>query len=76
MTNSLTDAFSGGNKRDMLVAISQKLAKQIDECGSDRDLPALTKRFLEVQNELEQLPDPKQKKESAHDRLKAKHEIR
>lgn len=67
---SVSEAVKSGDKRKILIAMRDKLAKAIDTCESDRDLPALTKRFWEVIDELEHVPDPETKKLSKHDRLK------
>lgn len=69
-SNSIAEAVASGDKRNVLVALRDKLAVAIDNCESDRDLPALTKRFWEVQKELETIPDPSKTKISKHDRLK------
>ena len=75
MTN-LIDAAKSGDKRQTLMALRDILAATIQNCESGRDMASNTKRLMEVMAELETLPDPEQKKESKHDRLKKKHETR
>lgn len=75
MTN-LIEAAKSGNKRETLIALRDILAETIQNCDSGRDMASNTKRLMEVMAELEQLPDPNAKKESKHDRLKKKREVR
>ena len=72
MTN-LVDAAKSGDKRETLIALRDILAQTIQNCESGRDMASNTKRLMEVMAELETMPDPKEKKVSKHDRLKAKH---
>ena len=73
---NLVEAAKSGNKRETLIALRDKLAYTIQNCDSGRDMASNSKRLMEVMSELEQLPDPEAKKESKHDRLKKKREIR
>lgn len=73
---NLVDAAASGNKRETLIALRDILAKTIQNCESGRDMASNTKRLMEVMEELETLPDPKTKRVSKHDRLKAKNEKR
>ena len=73
MTN-LVDAAKSGDKRQTLIALRDILAQTIQNCESGRDMASNTKRLMEVMAELETMPNPKEKKISKHDRLKAKHE--
>ena len=73
---NLVEAAKSGNKRETLIALRDKLAQTIQECDSGRDMASNSKRLMEVMEQLEQLPDPKAKKVSKHDRLKKKHEVR
>ena len=73
---NLLEAAKSGDKRATLIALRDKLAQTIQDCDSGRDMASNTKRLMEVMAELEQLPDPEAKKESKHDRLKKRHEIR
>lgn len=58
-------AARSGSRRDTLIALRDHLAKRIDECESGRDSAALTKRLMEVMDELETLPDPNAKTKTA-----------
>ena len=73
---NLIDAAASGNKRETLIALRDILAKTIQNCESGRDMASNTKRLMEVMEELETLPDPKTKRVSKQDRLKAKNEKR
>ena len=73
MTN-LVDAAKSGDKRETLIALRDILAQTIQNCESGRDMASNTKRLMEVMAELETMPEPREKKISKHDRLKAKHE--
>lgn len=73
---NLVEAAKSGNKRETLIALRDKLAYTIQNCDSGRDMASNSKRLMEVMSELEQLPDPEAKKESKHDRLKKKREVR
>lgn len=73
MTN-LIEAAKSGDKRATLIALRDILAETIQRCESGRDMASNTKRLMEVMAELEQMPDPAEKKVSKHDRLKQKHE--
>lgn len=71
---NLIEAAKSGDKRATLIALRDKLAETIENCESGRDMAANSKRLMEVMAELENLPEPEQKKVSKHDRLKMKHE--
>jgi hypothetical protein len=43
---------------EALIALRDLLAVKIDECRSDRDLAALTNRFLQVLEQIEALESP------------------
>lgn len=58
----LVEAARKGSKRETLEALRDKLANAIEACESGRDVAALSKRLMEVMNEIESLP--KQKKDS------------
>lgn len=61
---TLSEAAMGGDKRETLVCLRDRLAKQIETCESGRDVAALSKRLMEVMDALEKLPDPKRKSKS------------
>ena len=74
--SDLITAAKSGDKRQTLIALRDILAATIQNCESGRDMASNTKRLMEVMAELENLPDPAEKKESLHDRLKKKNENR
>lgn len=47
-----------GDRRATLVSLRDQLARTIDACESGRDMAALSKRLMEVLDELDSLPDP------------------
>ena len=55
----LTDAASSGDRRRTLECLRDEIAKTIEECKSPRDVAALSKRLMEVMDELDGLPRPK-----------------
>lgn len=55
----LLQAAKGGNRRETLEALRDKLAASIQNCESGRDVAALSKRLMEVMSELDALPKPK-----------------
>lgn len=55
----LVNAARSGSKRDTLEALRDKLANSIQACESGRDVAALSKRLMEVMNEIDALPKPK-----------------
>lgn len=84
MTN-LVEAAQSGNKKETLIALRDILAHTIQNCESGRDMASNTKRLMEVISEIEEieareeqerLAREAEKKLSAHDRLKKKHEGR
>lgn len=64
METELTKAASSNNRRELLIALRDKLAATIDSTDSGRDIAALSKRLMEVVGELDALPDPNAKKSS------------
>ena len=55
----LLQAAKGGNRRETLEALRDKLAASMQSCESGRDVAALSKRLMEVMSELDALPKPK-----------------
>lgn len=53
----LQEAVKTGDRRTILVALREKLAREIDDCSYGRDVAALTKRLMDVCAELDALPD-------------------
>lgn len=54
----LVQAAKQNDKRSMLEATRDILAYSVETCGSMRDLAALTKRLIEIQEMIDALPDP------------------
>lgn len=54
-------AALSGDRRAMLLALKRRVARQIDTCDSGRDIAALSKRMMEIAEELDALPDPEAK---------------
>lgn len=52
----ILEAAKSGDKRALLEATRDKLAYAVDTCDSMRDLAALTKRLIEVTEQLASLP--------------------
>jgi len=55
----LVKAAQSGSKRETLEALRDKIASSIQDCESGRDVAALSKRLMEVMNEIDALPKPK-----------------
>lgn len=55
----LVNAAASGDKRKTLEALRDKIALSIQDCESGRDVAALSKRLMEVMNELDALPKQK-----------------
>ena len=64
----LVSAARSGDKRETLEALRDKIAASIQDCESGRDVAALSKRLMEVMNEIDALP--KQRKSSPLARAK------
>lgn len=55
----LITAARSGDKRATLEALRDKLAASVADCESGRDVAALSKRLMEVMNELDAMPKPR-----------------
>ena len=55
---TLTDAVSSNDRRKALLALRDSIAAAIDGTNSGRDIAALSKRLMEVMEEIDALPDP------------------
>lgn len=66
----LLDAVQSGDRRKMLVELRDEIATTIENCESGRDMAALSKRLIEVVDEIEAI-DAK-KAESANPVQRAK----
>ena len=54
---SVVEAFESGDRRRTLNAMALKIADTIDSCESARDMPALTKRMVEIMDAIDKCPD-------------------
>ena len=70
----LAKAASSGDRRKTLECLRDELAATIEACESGRDIAALSKRLMEVMDELDQLPAPKTDTPLAKAKAKAKAE--
>lgn len=50
---SISDAAKSGSTRDVLVAMRDKIAHDLDNDVQARDLASLTKRLMEITREIE-----------------------
>jgi hypothetical protein len=50
---SIKDAAANGSRRDLLVAMRDKVASDLDDGVPPRDLASLTRRLLEITKEIE-----------------------
>lgn len=54
----LVSAAASGDRRATLVALRDAIAKTIQSCESGRDMASLSKRLMEVMDELDALAAP------------------
>ena len=73
MTNVKEEAEKG-EKLALLIAIRGKLAESLDRTESGRDIAALSKRLIQVADEIEEIERLTRPGTSKHDLLKAKRE--
>lgn len=65
VSKSVTQAAGSGTKRELLVAMRDRIAKDVENPNTaSRDLAALTKRLLEVVNDIEAM-DARDEQEAA-----------
>ena len=64
MATPLMEAAKSGNRRDLLVAMKLKLVQVMEDSDSARDIPPIAKRIMEIDAELEKLPDPSRRAKS------------
>lgn len=55
LTGSIASAASCGTRRDLLVAMRDRIAADLDEGVPARDLASLSKRLLEITKEIESI---------------------
>ena len=56
---TVSEAVSTSDRRKSLIALRDKIADTIDTTDSGRDIAALSKRLMEVMNEIDSLPSGK-----------------
>ena len=54
----IVSAAATGDRRATLVALRDAIARTIQTCESGRDMAALSKRLIEVMDELDAIGDP------------------
>lgn len=54
---NIIEAAASGDRRATLVALRDEIAETIQGCGSGRDMAALSKRLIEVMEEIDALGD-------------------
>lgn len=64
MATPLMEAAVSGDRRELLIAMKLKLVQVMEDSDSARDIPPIAKRIMEIDAELEKLPDPKRKSKS------------
>lgn len=77
----IVEAAKSGDHRETLTALRDRLAESIAGCDSNRDLAALSKRLMDVLNELEGMPTKsnsalRRAQEENIERLRAAHGVR
>ena len=69
---AIEEAAKTGNRRDLLVAIRDNIARTLDSTTSGRDTAALTKRLIEVADEIAELDALSAAKDTPLKRAQAK----
>lgn len=73
---SLSEAVTG-TRIDALRALRNRLASEIDNCESSRDVAALSNRFQDVLREIDELaPQKIEKPETSLDEVRLRRESR
>lgn len=54
--DNLVSATKSGDRRRTLIALRDRIAATIDSCESGRDMAALSKRLMEVMDEIDSMP--------------------
>lgn len=71
MSNSVQAAAKSGDKLATLLALRDSLASTIDGCESGRDMAALSKRLMEVMDEIQAIEETVQPKDTPMSRRRA-----
>ena len=54
--DNLVSTTKSGDRRRTLIALRDRIAATIDSCESGRDMAALSKRLMEVMDEIDSMP--------------------
>ena len=68
----LLDAVKDGDKRKTLVELRNEIASTIEECESGRDMAALSKRLMEVIEEIAAIDAAKAESDNPLQKARAK----
>ena len=68
----LLDAVQSGDRRKMLAELRDEIATTIENCESGRDMAALSKRLIEVVDEIEAIDAKKAERANPVQRAKMK----
>ena len=71
MGNSVQTAAKSGDKLATLLALRDSLASTIDGCESGRDMAALSKRLMEVMDEIQAIEETVAPKDTPMSRRRA-----
>ncbi len=64
---NIADAAAGGDQKELLVALRERVAKTVDDPNCPpRDLAALTRRLQEISRDIEAI-EAREKQEAAED---------
>ncbi len=69
---SVSKAINDNDRMNALVALRAKIAETIDGTDSGRDIAALSKRLMEVMDEIDQLEKAAKEKSTPMSKRKAK----
>ena len=68
----LLEAVQSGDRRKMLVELRDEIAQTIETCESGRDMAALSKRLIEVVDDIEAIDAKKAERANPVQRAKMK----
>ena len=68
----LLAAAKSGNKLKMLTELRDEIATTIEDCESGRDMAALSKRLMEIQDEIDAMEAASAKKATPLQKAQAK----
>lgn len=54
---NIVEAAASGDRLATLIALRDEIAETIQNCGSGRDMAALSKRLIEVMGEIDTIGD-------------------